>query len=41
MNVIFVELIRVLDLILHSLEKIDFKDLFMRTVDHRETVLYH
>ena len=41
MNVIFAELVRVLDLVLHFFEKISFKSLFMRTANHRETVLHH
>ena len=41
MNVIFVDMIRHLNLQLHSLEKIDFKSLFMRTVDHKKIILHH
>ena len=41
MNVIFAELVRVLSLVLHSLEEIDFKDLSIRIEDYREIVLHH
>ena len=41
MNVISVDLIRHFSLQLHSLEEIDFKDLFMRTIDHRKIILHH
>ena len=41
MNVIFVNMMRHFNLQLHSFEKIDFKNLFMRTADHKKTILYH
>ena len=41
MNVISIDLIRHLSLQLHLLEKIDFKNLSMRTVDHRKIILHH
>ena len=40
-NVIFINFIRYLDLSLRFLKKINFKDLFIRIIDHREIVLYH
>ena len=41
MNVISIDMIRHFSFQLHSFEKIDFKNLFMRTVDHREIILHH
>ena len=41
MNVISIDLIRHLNLQLHSLEEIDFKSLSTRTVDHKEIILHH
>ena len=38
---IFNELIRFLGLQLHSLSEIEFKDLFMRIKDYRDTILKH
>ena len=40
-NVMFNELIRFLGLQLHSLSKIEFKDLSMRIADHQNTILKH
>ena len=41
MNVISIDLIRHFNFQLYSLEEIDFKSLFMRTIDHRKIILYH
>ena len=41
MNVMFNELIRFLDLQLHSFSEIEFKGLFMRIINHRDTILKH
>ena len=41
MNVIFVDMIRHFNFQLHSFEKIDFKNLSMRTVDHKKIILHH
>lgn len=38
-NVISIRLIRILDIKLHALSDINFKDLSIRTADHRDTVL--
>lgn len=41
MNVILADTIRYFNLQLHLFEKVDFKDLSMRTVDHKKIVLYY
>ena len=41
MNVMSTELVRHLEFQLHSFEKIDFKNLSMRTIDHKEIVLHY
>ena len=40
-NVIFIKLIKIFELQLHLLKKIDFKDLLMRIINYREIVLKH
>jgi hypothetical protein len=41
MNVISSELMRFLELAIHDLEEVEFRELFMRTTNDKETVLHH